>query len=129
MLLQEGAYGCTHLCAAELLEATARVSAMHGPDGQPPGRVVRRVPCTRGHALPQAPEAKHLPPPRYDVTRADLREGTHLVARHQHTIARGWLKGSDAPQRNVVATAGRPWARDGDTSGHAQWFFPQMRRG
>ena len=36
---------------------------------------------------------------------ADLRDVARLLALHQHPIARGWLKGGEAAQRNVVAAA------------------------
>ena len=47
-----------------------------------------------------------MPPPTLrDVTLADLRDATRLLALHQQAIARGWLTGGEATQLNVVAAA------------------------
>jgi hypothetical protein len=53
-------------------------------------------------ARPPAP----LPPPTLrDVTLVDLGDAGRLLALHQQAMARGWLRGGEAAQLNVVAAA------------------------
>ena len=45
------------------------------------------------------------PPTLRNVILADLGDVARLLALHQHALARGWLQGGEAAQRNVVAAA------------------------
>ena len=72
------------------------------------------APC-QAPATPQAPASAPpacarppapLPPPTLrDVTLADLGDVGRLLALHQQAMARGWLRGGEAAQLNVVAAA------------------------
>jgi hypothetical protein len=77
----------------------------------------RRAP-TPGSPPPYVPKVPHTPlpactrtptrlpsPTLRNVILADLRDVARLLALHQHALARAWLQGGEAAQRNVVAAA------------------------
>ncbi len=51
------------------------------------------------------PTTRTLPPTLREVTLADLGDVDRLLALHQQARARGWLRGGEAEQLNVVAAA------------------------
>lgn len=88
----------------ETLNVAPELSPEHSMEVSPRAEAVQTLEVQR--PTPAAPAPVHTHPPTLrDVTLADLRDVDRLLALHHQAIARGWLRGGEAEQLTVVATA------------------------
>jgi hypothetical protein len=110
---EEAAHGLDAASVSlEIAEVPVAPEAIPAPAMLPPVPTV----CLPASRPPQAPTAPvvpacartptRTPPPTLrDVTLADLGDVSRLLTLHQQAHARGWLRGGEAEQLNVVAAA------------------------
>src|SRR5712691_3610381 len=103
----EAARGPT-VVPGQATEVPAATQVMTVPPVPPPAPAA----CPRALRSLQAaapacahPTTRTSPPTLREVTLADLGDVDHLLALHQQARARGWLRGGEAEQLNVVAAA------------------------